>query len=165
MNNSLKWFRQVVWVGILANVAFCVCALFGDPRGMLGALSLGESHSTVWLFNYSVLLLILSCFYVPAARDPIRYRANAWLLVFGRLVPATTFFVGVGFGFMPHGFLLLGAGDATIGVLELWLLLMLEARQRELEEAEPMRLRASGPIEGLDLDAATFSAASSLNGR
>ena len=121
-----KWFKNVVWFGILANWSFVVWAMI-NPTHLLASLDLGLVNSTVWLFNYSVLLAILSCFYIPAAADPLRYRTNAWLLIVARLVPATTFFVGVYVGFMPRGFLKLGAADATIGATALVLLRMLRA--------------------------------------
>ena len=82
-------------------------------------------ESTIWLYNYCWLLIILSCFYIPAARDPFTYRANAWLLIVGRLLPSSTFFVGVWLGFMPKGFLTLGLADGIIGLIELYLLIMI----------------------------------------
>ena len=120
-------FKKVVWIGILLNWSFAAWALV-KPASLVEMLALGTVHETVWLFNYSVLLAILSCFYIPAAKDPLRYRTNAWLMIVGRLVPATTFFVGVLVGFMPKGFLKLGAGDATIGVTVFILLHMLRRR-------------------------------------
>ena len=68
---------------------------------------------------------VLSCFYIPAAKDPVRYRTNAWLLIVARLIPASTFFIGAAVGFMPRGFVKLGIGDATIGIAALILLRML----------------------------------------
>lgn len=122
MTPSRMWWKYVVWFGILGNWSFAVWALFINPRQLLAALDLGSVNTTIWLVNYSVLLALLSCFYIPAARDPFRYRVNAWLLVFCRLIPASTFFVGVFIGFMPAGFLKLGIGDGSIGILELILL-------------------------------------------
>ena len=119
-------FQVIVWIGILLNWAFAVMA-FADPRQLIATLDLGAIDSTVWLFNYSVLLAILSCFYIPAAKDPLRYRTNAWLMIVGRLVPATTFFAGVSAGFMPSGFVKLGVADATIGIAVLSLLRMVRA--------------------------------------
>lgn len=121
-------FRWVVWLGILLNWSFAAWA-FVKPANLVETLALGALSETVWLFNYSVLLAILSCFYIPAAKDPLRYRTNAWLMIVGRLVPATTFFVGVFVGFMPSGFLKLGAGDATIGIAVLILLRMLRRQE------------------------------------
>ena len=121
-------FQIVVWVGIIANWSFVAWAI-ARPEALLDRLELGPVNSTVWLFNYSVLLAILSCFYIPAAMDPFRYRVNAWLLITARIIPASTFFAGVAMGFMPSGFLKLGIADATIGITALVLLRMLLARQ------------------------------------
>src|SRR5262245_25172256 len=118
-----KLFAIVVWLGVIANWSFAIWAVFIDPQGLLAFFKLGPVESTIWIYNYSVLLMILSLFYIPAAHDPDRYRANAWLLIIGRLVPASTFFLGVLSGFMPAGFARLGIGDATFGILELILLL------------------------------------------
>ncbi|HEX7140273.1 MAG TPA: hypothetical protein VF219_20655 [Vicinamibacterales bacterium] len=120
----MKWqtvFRAVVWLGILLNWSFAFWALIAPAR-LMEVLELGPLTDGVWLFNYSVLLAILSCFYIPAAKDPRRYQTSAWLMIVARLVPATTFFAGVGMHFMPPGFLKLGIGDATIGLLVLFLL-------------------------------------------
>jgi hypothetical protein len=119
-----KMFATVVWVGILLNWAFATWA-FINPMQLLERFELGPVNSTIWLFNYSVLLAILSCFYIPAATDPVRYRTNAWLLIVARLIPASTFFIGAAVGFMPRGFVKLGIGDATIGIAALILLRML----------------------------------------
>ena len=117
MNKSAIWFKRVVWFGILANFTYAVCA-FLIPDRLITFLQLGSPDSTVWLFNYSVLLVLLSCFYIPAANDPFHYLANSWLLVAARIIPATTFFIGVFTAYMPKGFLTLGIGDLTIGVTE-----------------------------------------------
>jgi len=123
-----KSFQIVVWVGIIANWSFVAWAI-ARPTQLLDQLNLGPVNSTIWLFNYSVLLAILSCFYIPAAMDPFRYRVNAWLLVTARIIPAATFFVGVAMGFMPAGFFRLGLADATIGIAALVFLRMLLTRQ------------------------------------
>jgi hypothetical protein len=123
MSIERKLFAIVVWLGVIANWSFGIWAIFIDPHSLLAFFKLGPMESTIWLYNYSVLLMILSLFYIPAAHDPDRYRANAWLLIVGRLVPASTFFVGVLLGFMPAGFASLGIGDTTFGIIELILLL------------------------------------------
>jgi hypothetical protein len=123
-----KLFAIVVWLGVIANFSFGVWAVFIDPHSLVAFFKLGPLQSTIWLYNYSILLMILSLFYIPAAHDPDRYRANAWLLIVGRLLPASTFFVGVLLGFMPPGFASLGIGDSTFGILELILLLRIIKR-------------------------------------
>ena len=125
MWTNLRLFTIVVWLGVLANWSFAVWAIFFNTASLLRLFGLGAVESTVWVYNYSILLAILSCFYIPAAHDPYRYRANAWLLVIGRLVPASTFFIGVALGYMPSGFVRLGIGDATFGIIELILLVRL----------------------------------------
>jgi hypothetical protein len=125
MCTNLRLWTIVVWIGVLANWTFAAWAVFFNTASLLETFKLGAVESTVWIYNYSVLLAILSCFYIPAAHDPFRYRANAWLLIIGRLIPASTFFIGVALGFMPAGFVRLGIGDATFGIIELILLVRL----------------------------------------
>jgi len=135
MSINFRLFTIVVWLGVLANWAFAVWAIFFDTGKLLELFGLGGVTSTIWVYNYSVLLIILSCFYIPAAHDPLRYQANAWLLVVGRLVPASTFFIGVWLGYMPEGFVKLGIGDATFGIIELILLIRL---RRDAEAVSPV---------------------------
>jgi len=124
MTKSELWFRRVVLIGVLGNWSFAVAA-FINANALVTFLKLGQLQSTVWLFNYSVLLSLLSCFYIPAAYRPFRYRVNCWLLVLCRLIPATTFLIGVFLSYMPGGFLMLGIGDASVGVTEAILLVLL----------------------------------------
>jgi hypothetical protein len=79
-----KWFRLVVWFGILGNWSFAV-VVFIHANNLLSFLKLGSVQSTIWLFNCSVLLALLSCFYIPTAHNPYRYYVNCWLLVACRL--------------------------------------------------------------------------------
>lgn len=139
MNQYLIWFKRIVWFGIVANFAFAFFAIF-MPTRLLTALNLGSVESTIWLFNYSVLLTLLSCFYIPAAHNPYRYIVNSWLLVAARLIPATTFFVGVLIGYMPKGFLTLGIGDFTIGCIEAILLML---ALRSVNDVEVQQVRVS----------------------
>ena len=122
---NLRLFTIVVWLGVLANWSFAVWAIFFNTASLLTFFGLGAVPSTIWIYNYSILLTILSCFYIPAAHNPFRYRANAWLLIVGRLVPASTFFIGVALGFMPTGFVRLGIGDSSFGIIELFFLVRL----------------------------------------
>ena len=137
MNKYTIWFGRVVWFGILVNFSFSVSA-FLIPNQLILFLRLGSVESTVWLFNYSVLLILLSCFYIPAAQDPFRYFVNSWLLVFARLIPATTFFIGVLINYMSRGFLTLGIGDFTIGSLEGILLILALGAEKS---AEPQKYK------------------------
>jgi hypothetical protein len=140
-SNARKLFKIVVWAGVIANWTFAVWVVFFGAHTLLNKLGLGDVPSTIWIYNYSILLMILSLFYIPAAHDPFRYRANAWLLIVGRLVPASTFFIGVLLEFMPRGFLGLGIGDGAIGIVELILLLKIFRDEQPIAAYRP----AQGP--------------------
>jgi len=117
------------------ELGFGVWAIFFDTGKLLDLFGLGGVSSTIWVYNYSILLIILSCFYIPAAHDRLRYQANAWLLVVGRLVPADVLCRGIGWANMPEGFVRLGIGDATFGIIELILLIRL---RRDAEAVSPV---------------------------
>ena len=124
MNPYARWFKRVVWFGIVVNMTFAIIAI-SMPNVLLNVLHLGSVTSPVWLTNYSVLLILLSCFYIPAAHNPQRYIVNAWLLVATRLIPAMTFFIGAFLGYMSMGFITLGIGDFLIGCVEGILLILM----------------------------------------
>lgn len=85
MNGYLEWYRRFTWLGVVANLAgFVIPALFA-PDLMEAMLGLGStSLSYVWLAYAGFVLLQATIFYIPAAKDPIRYRLFAWLSVVGR---------------------------------------------------------------------------------
>ena len=143
MNTYAVWFKRVVWFGILANFTYAILA-FVIPNQLVAWLQLGSLDSTVWLFNYSVLLVLLSCFYIPAADDPEGYIVNSWLLVAARIIPATTFFAGVFTAFMPKGFITFGIGDLSIGIIE-GILLTLTLKKSASQKKEDQNLTTTTP--------------------
>jgi hypothetical protein len=157
MNIYAVWFKRVVWLGILANFTYAVFA-FVVPEQLLTFFQLGSLDSTIWLFNYSVLLVLLSCFYIPAANDPFHYLVNSWLLVAARLIPATTFFIGVSTAFMPKGFLTLGIGDFSIGIIEgILLTLTLDHNQKSIIQKQmdkPITIATLKPSDLLNMSQA-----------
>ena len=114
-------FTWLVWIGLLMNWAVAALALL-NPGWLVATLGLGPLQDRVWIVNYAVLLALIGTFYIPAARDPDRYRANAWLLVMCRLVPAAVFFAGTASGLMPAGFAVMGIADAVLGTASLVLI-------------------------------------------
>jgi hypothetical protein len=135
---NLLLFTIVVLLGVLANWAFAVWAIFFNTQSLMDFFGLGKLANTIWVYNYSVLLALLSCFYIPAAFDPMRYRANAWLLIAARLIPAATFFIGVLMAFMPSGFAKLGLGDATFGIIQWFLLRRVIADSKDVPAPLPV---------------------------
>ena len=65
---SETWFERVMWVGIFANVALALPTLLW-PAEMLALSRLPDAIPLVWVRFSSLLLILLSSFYVPAALD------------------------------------------------------------------------------------------------
>jgi hypothetical protein len=59
-----KLFAIVVWIGVVANWSFGIWAVLFDPHALLVTFGLGDVQSPLWLYNYSILLMILSLFYL-----------------------------------------------------------------------------------------------------
>ena len=81
---SAAWFQRVMWTGIIANLALAVPTLLW-PAQMQALARLPAATPLVWVRFSSLLLILLSSFYVPAAIDCRRHRTNAWLGTGGRL--------------------------------------------------------------------------------
>lgn len=92
INNSTpgKWFRRVMWVGIAANLALALPTI-AAPGFMIERTGLPTATPDLWPRFAGILLLLLSVFYMPAAANPDRYRANAWFAVASRLVGVVFF--------------------------------------------------------------------------
>ena len=84
MNNYAKWFGRIVWVGVLANFAMALPALF-LPDEMLAMMSLPSASPGMWPSFAALLLMLLSLFYIPAAINPLKYLPVAWMAVLARL--------------------------------------------------------------------------------
>ena len=74
----------MVWLGVLANFALALPALF-LPDEMLAMMSLPSASPGMWPSFAALLLILLSLFYIPAAISPLKYRPVAWLAVMARL--------------------------------------------------------------------------------
>ncbi|WGD54702.1 hypothetical protein QA641_12790 [Bradyrhizobium sp. CB1650] len=119
----------LVWFGILLNALFVIPLLF-CPRWFLDLFNI-PLDQLIWARASAGLLMIISVFYVPAAVDFVRYRANACIAVFPSRTFGATFFVlaVVLFG-QPPGFLSIAFVDALIGSATLYCLI----RIRRLEQ-------------------------------
>src|SRR5687767_3291944 len=87
-----RWFRRVMWLGIAANVALAIPTI-AAPEQVVAFSQLPTVTPHLWVRFAGLLLILLSAFYAPAAVDPDRYRANAWLAVVSRLA-GVVFFMG-----------------------------------------------------------------------
>lgn len=115
---GLKWFRFLVSLGFVANMAlFAIPALF-TPRLLESMLDAGTTNTIHWLQNVGILLVIISVMYIPAIRDPFRYLFISILLVAGRFAAGSLFLLGVLFMDYPQGMLALSAGDLGLSTLQ-----------------------------------------------
>jgi hypothetical protein len=89
-STATRWFKRVVWIGIFANLALAFPTL-AAPTMVIEMASLPTATPDLWPRFAALLLVLLSVFYMPAAVDPDRYRANAWFAVGARLVGVVFF--------------------------------------------------------------------------
>jgi hypothetical protein len=126
MNKYLRWYAPAVWLGVLANILGFVVPVFLAPGWLLGRLHLPYMpYQDVWLRDAALLLLFLSITYLPSATDPIRYKVNAIVGAVGRLIFSLFWIWPVLFAGAPRGFLVVGALDGIIGLIQSILLYLL----------------------------------------
>jgi hypothetical protein len=100
-NNAALWFRRVVWLGIIANLALAIPTLI-VPDQMLVFARLPPSTPLLWPRFAAWLLILLSAMYVPGAIDPYGYRHTAVLSVLARLA-GVLFFATQATAYYPLG--------------------------------------------------------------
>jgi hypothetical protein len=83
-NTFARWFQRIVWVGIVANLALAIPTLLA-PEMMIRLAGAPPATPIMWVRFSALLLVLLSLFYVSAARDCIRYRPVAVMTVLSRL--------------------------------------------------------------------------------
>src|SRR5260370_25551927 len=123
----------LVWFGIFLNLLFIIPLLI-FRRWMLDLFNIPLGQ-LIWACAAAGLLMIISVFYVPAAIDFGRYRANAYIAVFpSRTFGATFFFFAVVLFGQPPGFLSISFVDALIGSTTLYCLVRIKALQTQHRE-------------------------------
>ena len=111
-----RWFRRVMWLGILANLALALPTI-AAPDMMIDLMRLPTATPVLWPRFAALLLVILSVFYTPAGTDIDRYRIVAWFAIASRTA-------GFLF-FLPQGpYRILGLFDLVFLVPQLFLLAM-----------------------------------------
>jgi hypothetical protein len=109
MNRYAVWFGRLVWIGIVANFAMALPGLF-LPEQLLAFFSFPPPSPPLWPSFASLLLILLSLFYMPGAIDPYHYRANAYLAVISRLAGVLFFFAA------PSPYCLFGLYDLIFAI-------------------------------------------------
>jgi hypothetical protein len=124
----------LIWFGIFLNALFIVPLLF-FPRWMLDLFAI-PLDQLIWARESAGLLMIISAFYVPAAIDFGRYRANAYIAVFvSRAFGATFFFFAVVLFGQPLGFLSISFVDALIGSTTGYCLIRIATLEKQHRES------------------------------
>jgi hypothetical protein len=124
----------LIWFGIFLNALFIIPLLF-FPRWMLDLFGI-PLDQLIWARESAGLLMIISAFYIPAAVDFGRYRANAYIAVFvSRAFGATFFFVAVLLFGQPLGFLSISFVDALIGTTTGYCLIRIATLERQHRES------------------------------
>ncbi len=94
----------------------------------------------IWARESAGLLMIISAFYVPAAIDFGRYRANAYIAVFvSRAFGSTFFFLAVVLFGQPVGFLSISFVDALIGSTTGYCLIRIATLEKQHRESGLIR--------------------------
>lgn len=136
-NPYARWFRRAMWLGIVQDWVLGIPAIFA-PERTLKAVRQRPTGDPVWTSFAALLVVLLSLFYIPGARDPVRYRATAWLSVFAR-PPGVLLFLVLRRGRYP----LFGIIDAVLFCIQapLLFLTMRAERRGRSPSAPPPRLR------------------------
>jgi len=128
--SSERWFKRVLWCGIVANLALAIPTLLA-PEQLMALSGFPPASPLLWPRFAALLLILLSLFYMPAGIDVDRYRSVAWLAVASRLA-GVVFFLG----FQPAEYRMLGLFDLVFLVPEGILLTMIASHTND---AVPVR--------------------------
>lgn len=117
MNNYTTWFKRIVLLGVVVNLVLAIPTLF-VPEKMLALFNLPLAVPLVWVKFSANLLILLSLFYIPAAIDPFRYQASAWLAICSRIAGVIFFLI------QPKDYLLFSLLDLCFAIPEGLLLIL-----------------------------------------
>jgi hypothetical protein len=152
MKKSATWFSRSLWLGILIDWLLGIPAIFA-PEWTLRLLREQPASSPAWVAFTSMLLVLLSFFYLPIAAEPYRFPGAARLAVAARLAPALLFLWLKPWQYAVRGFL-----NLVLFVVQAPLLLLTE---REAPRPVPPAQREPDPVRPADLyeyDGSTFAA-------
>ena len=73
---ALRWYRWLVWAGIIANVVVGVVSIAYTAQ-VLALARVDPATPLVWPRLSAMLVMLLAGFYIPAAIDPCAHRFAA----------------------------------------------------------------------------------------
>jgi hypothetical protein len=116
-NPWARRFGRTVLLGVIVNMFFVVACFF-FPRTMCRLLRLKVPDPIIWVRTSGMLLFIISIFYIPAARDPFRYRDTAIMHIIPSRACGSSFFLySVLARGQEPGFLSIALVDLFFGVV------------------------------------------------
>jgi hypothetical protein len=121
VNIYKEWFRRVLIAGAIVNLTLALPSIVA-PDVVLAIIRQRPCGDLVWGRFAALLVVLVTLTDIPAAINPLRYRALAWLVVFNRGAGVVFFML------FCREYLLFGLLDLTFGALSLPLLYLLERR-------------------------------------
>src|SRR4030095_16403562 len=100
-DGALRWFRRLVWAGIVANIVLGIISI-AYPAQVLALAKVDPATPLVWPRLSAMLIMLLAGFYIPAAIDPCAHRFNAVFAVVCRFA-GTIFMTLVGGHYIIFG--------------------------------------------------------------
>jgi hypothetical protein len=125
-----RWFRRLLWVAISANLALAL-PMIAAPSAIIAMAGLPTATPDLWPRLSALQLVVLSAFYMPAAVDVDRYRANAWFVVAAHLIGGLFFL-------LEPGYRLFGVYDVVFAVPLAALLTIAVRRDRDAAALVPV---------------------------
>src|SRR5262249_30440084 len=102
-DGAVRWFRRLMWAGIIANLVVGVVSIAYTPQ-VLALAKVDPATPLVWPRLSAMLVMLLAGFYVPAALDPNAHRFAAVFAVVCRFA-GTIFMAWVGGPYLIFGLL------------------------------------------------------------
>src|ERR1700756_909942 len=87
-DGALRWFRRLMWAGIIANVVVGIVSIAYTPQ-VLALAKVDPATPLVWPRLSAMLVMLLAGFYIPAAIDPCTHRFAAVFAVVCRFAGTT----------------------------------------------------------------------------
>jgi mono/diheme cytochrome c family protein len=131
---ALRWYRWLVWAGIIANFVIGIVSIAYTPQ-VLALARVDPATPLVWPRLSAMLVMLLAGFYIPAAIDPCAHRFAAVFAVVCRF--AGTIFMAVAGG---H-YIIFGLFDFIFGAPQAICLYLARERMRAAAEGRAPRGR------------------------
>ena len=139
---ALRWFRRLVWAGIVANVIVCVVSIAYTPQ-VLELAKVDPATPLVWPRLSAMLIMLLAGFYIPAAIDPCAHRFAAVFAVVCRF--AGTIFMAV----VGGHYIIFGLFDFIFGAPQAILLYLAWRRMNAAPDGRASGARIVALLAGL----------------